>query len=252
MLILTERIASKILIQVYFPSNILLQPAQKALSLPMICGPANPPGRKLFLTDKIYPMVKNSIFLFALFSLFISCKRENPQVVNAAPVGESVWVKSETDKKTDELKANASDGGDPKGMMTKALQTLQSSYLASKGKVPNVDDVTVLIDDNLTLIIENKSGSNTTSTQVNLKSLDTDFKHIEILSDNQGNDHLGFRIKLLPGAAKVDVFKNGTKEKELDYLEVILAERSDVHRSISAVTMAAQIAQNTLPIGVDK
>lgn len=196
-------------------------------------------------------MVKNSIFLFAFMSLILSCKRENPNVVNATPVGEEVWVKTDSGTKTDELKANATSGGDPKAMMTKTLQTLQASFNAAKGKVPGVDDVTVLIDDNMNLIIENKSGSNTTSTQVNLKSLDTDFSHIEILSDNKGNDHPGFRIKVLPGKAKVDLLKNGTKEKEMDYLEIILAEREDVHHSISALTMAAQIAQNTLPIGVD-
>ncbi len=197
-------------------------------------------------------MVKNSILLFALLILFFSCSRENPEVVNATPVGESTWVKTDSSKKTDELKANATNGGDPKSMMTKALQTLQQSYTASKGKVPGVDDVTVLIDDNQNLIIENKSGSNTTTTKVNLKSLDTDFNNIKILSDSQKNEHPGFRINVLPGTTKVEVLKNGSKEKELDFLEIFLAERSDVHHSISALTMAAQVAQNTLPIGVDK
>lgn len=197
-------------------------------------------------------MVRNSIFLFAFISLILSCKRENPNVVNATPVGENAWVKSESGKNTDDLKANSSSGGDPKGMMTKALQTLQASYTHAKGKVPGVDDVTVLIDDNMNLIIENKAGSSTSAKQVNLKNLDTDFSHIEIISDSQGNAHPGFRIKVLPGQAKVDVLKDGSKEQDLDYLEVILYDRDDVHRSISALTMAAQIAQNTLPIGVDK
>ncbi|MBI1227395.1 MAG: hypothetical protein GC192_19340 [Bacteroidetes bacterium] len=196
-------------------------------------------------------MVKNSIFLFAFICLMLSCKRENPNVVNATPVGDKVWVKSDTGKKTDELKANSTSGGDPKALMANALQTLQTSFNASKGKVPGVDDVTVLLDDNMNLIIENKSGSGSTTKQVNLKSLDTDFKHIEILSDSQGNEHPGFKVKVLPGQPKVEILKNGSKDKELDYLEIILADRSDVHHSISALTIAAQIAQNTLPIGVD-
>ena len=70
-------------------------------------------------------------------------------------------------------------------------------------------------------------------------------------TDAQGNAYPGFRVKILPGKAKVLVLKNGTKDKELDYLEVILADRADVHHSISALTIASQIAQNTMPIGVD-
>ncbi len=196
-------------------------------------------------------MVKKSIILFVFVSLLLSCTSENPEVVNAAPVGDKVWVKSESGKKTDELKANASSEGEQKEMMSKALQTLQAGYNASKGKVTGVDDVTVLLDDNMNLLIENKSGGMTTTTQANLKSLDTDFKNIEIISDAQGNAYPGFRVKILPGKAKVVVLKNGTKDKELDYLEVILADRADVHHSISALTIAAQIAQNTMPIGVD-
>ncbi|MCF8244546.1 MAG: hypothetical protein K9J37_08290 [Saprospiraceae bacterium] len=196
-------------------------------------------------------MVKNSIFLFVFVSLFLSCTSENPDVVNAEPVGDKVWIKSESGKKTDELKANASSEGEKKDMMSKALQTLQASYNAAKGKVPGVDDVTVLLDDNMNLLIENKSEGTTTTTQANLKSLDTDFKNIEIFSDVQGHSYPGFRVKVLPGKAKVVVLKNGVKDKELDYLEVILADRTDVHHSISALTMAAQIAQNTMPIGVD-
>ena len=122
-------------------------------------------------------MVKKSIYLFVFVSLFLSCTSENPDVVNAEPVGDKVWVKSESGKKTDELKANASSEGEQKEMMSKALQTLQAGYNASKGKVPGVDDVTVLLDDNMNLLIENKSGGTTTTTQANLKSLDTDFKN---------------------------------------------------------------------------
>ena len=196
-------------------------------------------------------MVKYSFFLFAFVCLILSCKRENPSVANAQPVGDKNWVTTEAGKKSDELKANAASEADVKGMMSKALQTLQSGYTASKGKVPGVDNVTVLLDDNMNLLIENKSGLTTTTTQVNLKSLDTDFKHIEILSDAQGHEFPGFRIKTLPGQAKVEILKNGSKSKEMDYFEVILAERMDVQHSLSALTMAAQIAQNTLPIGVD-
>lgn len=196
-------------------------------------------------------MVRISIFLFVFAISILACNRENPSVVNPEPVGDKNWVTSDTGKKTDELKANSVQGGDPKAMMSRALQTLQTAYKAANGKVIGVGEVTVLLDDANNLIIENKSGSSTISTMVNLKSIDTDFKHIEILSDSQGHPSPGFRIKTLPGQPKVEVTKGGSKS-EMDYLEVILSERADVQHSLSALTMAAQIAQNTLPIGVDK
>lgn len=195
-------------------------------------------------------MVRNSILLFALMSLMFSCNRANPDVVNATPVGETNWVETESGKKSDELKANAANGGNPKEMMSRALQTIQEAYNASKGKLPEIGDVTVLIDDNNNLLIENKSGLSTTTTQVNLTSIDTDISHIEILSDSQGHKFPGFRIKTLSGQPKVTISTGGGTESK-DYLEMSFADRADVQHSLSALTLAAQIAQNTLPIGVD-
>ncbi len=194
-------------------------------------------------------MLRNSILLLAFACMLFSCKRDNPDVENATPVGDKVWKETESGKKMDELRANATQESDIKGLATSSLQTLQQAYKAAAGKVPGVGDVTVLVDDNLYLLIENKSGSNTTTTQVNLKSIDTDFSHIEILSDGQGHEFPGFRVKVLPGQPKVAVLKNGSKDKELDYLEIILVGRPDVQHSISAITFAAQAAQGTLPAG---
>ena len=206
-------------------------------------------GFIIFITDKNYPMLRSSILLLAFACIIFSCRRDNPDVVNATPVGDKVWKKTESGKKADELRANATKEDDIKGLATSSLQTLQQAYKAASGKVPGVGEVTVLVDDNLNLLIENKSGSNTTTTQVNLKSIDTDFKHLEIISNHQADVFPGFRIKVLPGQAKVVVLKNGSKEKELDYLEIYLAKRSDVEHSISAITLAAQAAQNSLPSG---
>jgi hypothetical protein len=196
-------------------------------------------------------MVRNSFLLLVFVSFLFSCNRDNPDVVNATPVGETNWVATDSGKKSDELKANAANGGNPKEMMGKALQTLQDAYKASKDKVPGIGDVTVLIDDNSNLLIENKSGLSTTTTQVNLKGLDPDPTHVEILSDSQGHEFPGFRIKTLPGQPKVTV-TNGGKKETLDFLEMSFAERADVQHSLAALTLATQIAQNTLPIGVDK
>lgn len=199
------------------------------------------------LTDKIYPMVKNSIFLLAFTLLLFSCKRENPEVVNATPVGEKTLIKVENGKKSEELKANSVPEADVKAVAKKSLQTLQNAYNAAADKVPGIGKVTVLLDDNLTLIIDNKSGLSTTSTQVNLKSIDTDFNKVEIIPNRGENEFPGFRIKTLPGQPKVAIYKNGSKDKEMDYLEMYFAERKDVQHCLSALTLAAQAVQSNLP-----
>jgi hypothetical protein len=200
---------------------------------------------------KNYPMARISIFLFAFVSLLLSCKGDNPEVVNAQAVGDKAWIKSETGKNTDDLKANSPMENDTKGLLVKSLQTMQEGYKASKDKVTGIGDVTVKVDDNQNLIIENKLGSSTTTTQVNLKSLDADFKNVEIISDQNGSEFPGFKIKVLRGKPNVVISKNGTKEKEMDHLEVYMAEQKDVQQTLAALTMAIQLAQNTLPIGVD-
>lgn len=193
-------------------------------------------------------MVRSSIKLMVVAVVVAACGSDAPEVVNPTPVGEKTHIKAESGKKSDELKANSVSEGDIRGIAVKSLQTLQEAYKSASGKVDGVGDVTVMVDDNLNLIIENKSGLGTTTTQVNLKSLDTDFSHLEILSDNQGHEFPGFRIKVLPGEPKV-VVKKGLGSKEMEYLEIFLAARPDVEHSISALTFAAQAAQNKLATG---
>ncbi len=192
-------------------------------------------------------MFRISIFFFLFTSVLFSCNRENPDVVNAQAVGEKKIIPVEEGSKSDELRANSVSEGDVKAVAKRALQSLQEAYKRSSGKVPDVGDVTVMVDDNLNLLIENKSGLSTTTTQVNLASIDTDFKNIEIMPDKDGNKFPGFRIKTLSGKPKVAILKNGTKEKEMDYLEIYMSSRDDVHKSLSSITLAAQAAQNTLP-----
>lgn len=192
-------------------------------------------------------MLKNSFQLAVLTLLIYACNHDNPEVVNANPVGEKQVIEVESGKQSDQLQANAVLEGDIKGIATKALQSLQMVYKNASGKVTDVGDVTVMVDDNLNLIIENKSGSTTTSKLVNLRSIDTEMSHVEIIPDKEGNKFPGFKIKTKPGSSKVDILNNGTKEKELDYLEIYLAERKDVHKALTSIMFAAQAAQQSLP-----
>ncbi len=192
-------------------------------------------------------MLKISASALAIFLLLTSCNRENPDVVNAKPVGERATIQLDSASNSENLAANSAEEGDMKGVATKALQPLQTVYKAASGKVPGIDEVTVMVDDNLNLIIENKSGSSTTSSTVNLMSIDTKMENIEIIPDKDGNKYPGFRIKTLSGKPKVAILKNGTKDKDLDYLEIFMAERKDVHKAITSIIFAAQAAQSSLP-----
>ncbi len=169
-------------------------------------------------------------------------------MVNAQAVGEKKHIPvAEGSTKSDELKANSVDEGNTKAVATRALQSLQEAYKRAAGKVPNIGEVTILVDDNMNLLIENKSGSSTITTQVNLTSIDTDFKKIEIIPNRDGNEFPGFKIKTLSGKPKVAILKNGTKEKEMDYLEIFMSSREDIHKSMTSITLAAQAAQGSLP-----
>ncbi len=192
-------------------------------------------------------MLKISAASFAVLFLLFSCSRENPEVVNARAVGERNTIKLDSATQSEQLAANSVAEGDLKGVATQALQPLQTAYKAASGKVPDIGEVTVMVDDNLNLIIENKSGAGTTSSLVNLRSIDTKMESIEIIPDKDGNKFPGCRIKTLSGQSKVAVTKNGVKEKEMDYLEIFLAERKDIHKAITSITFAAQAAQSALP-----
>lgn len=190
-------------------------------------------------------MSKKAIFFFLMGSVLLSCQRDNPDVKNAEAVGEKKLIQVDSAKNSDVMKANSAPANDVKAIASSALRTLQTAYNNAKGKVPGVDDVTVLVDDNLNLIIENKSGLTTTTTMANLKALDPDMAHIEIIPNYKEGEFPGFRIKTLPGQPKVTV-ATATGKKEVDFLEIKLAERMDVQHSLSALTMAAEAAQSKL------
>jgi hypothetical protein len=200
-----------------------------------------------FQTDKICPMLKISASAVAILFMLISCNRENPDVVNAKPVGEKATIQLDSATNSENLAANSAQEGDLKGVATKALQPLQTVYKAASGKVPGIGEVTIMVDDNLNLIIENKAGSGSTTSTVNLRSIDTKMENIEIIPNKDDNKFPGFKIKTLPGQPKVAILKNGTKEKDLDYLEIFMAERQDVHKAITSLIFAAQAAQSSLP-----
>jgi hypothetical protein len=190
-------------------------------------------------------MLKNSIQVVLFLLLFNSCTSENPEIVNAKPVGERQNIEIASGKKSEELQANAVPASDIKAVATRALQTLQTVYKNASGKVTGVGEVTVMVDDNLNLIIENKVGGSTSTQLVNLGRIDTDMSHVEIIPDRDGNEFPGFKVKTKSG--KVDILKDGAKQKEMDYVEIYLAERKDVNKALTSLMFAAQAAQQTLP-----
>jgi hypothetical protein len=190
-------------------------------------------------------MLKISVQIVLFTLLVYSCKQDNPEVVNANPVGERQSIEVPSGKKSEELQANAVPAGDIKGIATRALQSLQTVYKNAAGKVTGVGEVTVMVDDNLNLIIENKYEGSTSTQLVNLGRIDTDMSHVEIIPDKDGNKFPGFKVKTKSG--KVDILKDGAKQKEQDYLEIYLAERKDVNKALTSIMFAAQAAQQTLP-----
>lgn len=192
-------------------------------------------------------MCKQNFYLWFVAAMALGCGNDNPAVQNATPVGERQWIKSETGDRKEELKANAIPIDDTQALVRYSLQTLQEAYNKANGKVPNVGKVTVLVDDNLNMVLNNEQGLNTTTSVVNLKSLNSDPQKLGIIVNRNADEFPGLKIYVRQGEPKVEITKNGKDPVKQDFLEIILADRTDVERVASALLTAAESAQGILP-----
>lgn len=196
-------------------------------------------------------MMKNTLYpmLILLAGLFFSCQ-------NSTDLKNAEEIKDRSEQKivtggdaVEDLRANAIKESDIAGQIKWSLGLLQEALRESSGQVNGLGEISVLLDENYQMAIKNKFDGDDFEKRVNLANLDADAKNIEIISDSHGHPNPGLRIKVLPGKPGVEIFKNGSKNKTEDFLEIILAERKMVHKVLSAVTNAIKAAQGqALPV----
>ena len=183
------------------------------------------------------------MLLAVIAAFFAACGSEVPDLKNPAPVTDRN-VGNVEGAGTDNLKAKAVGENDFYGQAKWALGALQEEYNQASGKVPGVGKVSVMVDENFTMIIRNDNGGQIEETKVNLNSLNDDLKSLEIYPEGVKTEFPGFRIPVLKGKPAVEVNKNGKMEKQ-DYLEIFLSERKSVERVISGLRQAMQSAQES-------
>ncbi len=196
-------------------------------------------------------MKKLMIVCFALAVLMVqSCAESNPDPQNAVEIKSRTEQEVKTgEKPTDVIRANAIAEGDAVGRAKWSLGRVQEELNASAGKVDGLGKVSVLLDDNMLLIIRNEYDGDTFEKRVNLANLIADPKQMEFVVDGKdGAHHPGVRIPTIEGKAPVEIFKNGSKKGSEDQLEILLGERRQVQLVVSAMTHAIKVAQGDLSI----
>ena len=183
-----------------------------------------------------------SLILF--IALFTSCNSGNPELKNAEEIKDrSEQQKVTGDKPVETLRANAISEGDIEGQIKWSLGRLQEELRASVGKVKELGEVSVLLDDNLQMVIRNKFDGNVYEKRVGVANLNTDMSKLQIIVDNGNVLNPGFKMPVLDGKPGVEIFVNGEKKETVKELEIFLGERRQVQLVISALTQAAQTAQ---------
>lgn len=192
-------------------------------------------------------MFKKFIVAAATAIVISACGNEVPEVKNPVPVGDQTEVGTESATPVENLKTKAVDQNDFHGQAKSSLAFLQEELNKATGKVPGIGKTTVLLDDNLTMIVRNELDGKIEETKANLKSLNADPKSLEVFPEGVKGEYPGFRMFVQKGKPQVEVTVNGKTNRQ-DYLEFFLAERSSVERVLSGLMQAVRSAQgNGIP-----
>jgi hypothetical protein len=190
-------------------------------------------------------MFKKFIFSLLVCSVLAACGSDPTDMGSLEPVGTRPKMQ-EGAKPTDALSSVAVHDTDLYGKVKWCLQALQEEYDKANGKVPGIGKVTVLLDQNLMLVIRNEADGGVIEKKVNMKDLEADPKTYEFIVDGVSGDFPGVKIPVIVGKPKVEITKNGGSSEKADKLEIILADRDSVERFLTSFLQAVQILQGKI------
>jgi hypothetical protein len=144
------------------------------------------------------------------------------------------------------MRSSALQESDTLGRLRQSFIVLQEEFNKSKGIVPDVGDVTVTVDEKHNLRIENKLDGHTYLTVVKVADLQRKNNGILLLPDFAPRKHPGLKIKVKPGRPKVQIYKDGKLDKEMEYIEFSLKDRVSMEKVVPAIVQAMNVA-NGLP-----
>ncbi len=199
--------------------------------------------------------MKKLFCLLFFASILYACNEESSnQPTTSAP--ESTPASSEPSAATpsettatpslESMRSSALQESDTLGRIRQSFIALQEEFDKSKGIVPDVGDVTVTVDEKLNLRIENKLDGHTYLTVVKVADLQRKNNGILLLPDFAPRKHPGLKIKVKPGRPKVQIYKDGKLDKEMEYIEFSLKDRVSMEKVVPAIVQAMNVA-NGLP-----
>lgn len=198
-----------------------------------------------FKPENQYLMVKKIVFSLLIGVVMAACSNDVPKLKNLEPVGVRP-TPTQGGKATEALSSVAVPDTDLRGKIKWCLSALQEEYEKANGKVPGVGKVTVLLDDNLTLVIRNEVDGGVIEQTVNMKDLEADPSKYEFIVDGDTNQFPGVKIPVIAGRPKVEISKNSAATGKEDKLEIVLAEREHVQRFLTSFLQAVQILQGQI------
>lgn len=201
----------------------------------------------LYSKSKIEQVMTRKLIGFALISsLFFACqsdtKDSNVEHVEAnapnVPAGATP---------AEQLQASALEESDYLERIKQSFIPLQQEYRKATGKVPGIGDVNIFVDQNYTLIIDNKFKGSDYQTKVNLKNLNNAQGGMSLIPDNAPGEFPGLKVFVKDGKPGVEIWKDNALQRELRQLEIYLADRPGIERVTPAILQALNIANGNLP-----
>lgn len=186
------------------------------------------------------------VFTLAIAIGLIACKNESKDSfqnveANAAEVPANA-------SPMEQIKAVALEEGDIIGRTKQSFIALQEEYKKASGKVPGIGEVNVFVDDNFTLMIENKADGHVYQTKVNLKDLESEQGGLSLIPDDgQKIKFPGLKLNTKGGKAAVEHLKDGKQVKTENFLEIYLADRPSIEKVTPAILQGINIANDKMP-----
>lgn len=187
------------------------------------------------------------VFTLAIMVGLMACNQESSdsgfqKVDSNAPVVPANGTPLE------QIKAVALEEGDIIGRTKQSFIALQEEYKKASGKVPGIGEVNVFVDDNFTLMIENKADGHVYQTKVNLKDLESEQGGLSLIPDDgQKIKFPGLKLNTKGGKAAVEHLKDGKLVKTESFLEIYLADRPSIEKVTPAILQGINIANDKMP-----
>ncbi len=190
-------------------------------------------------------MIKKLMFSLAV-AMFFACNSD-PKDSSFQQVETNSPEIPENASPTERLKAVALEESNYLERIRQSFVPLQEEYRKANGKVPEVGEVTIFVDENFTLLIENKFKGSTYQTKVNLKNLNNAQGGMMLVPDKEPGEFPGLKIFVKDGKPGVVITKDGKQVREDKQLEIYLADRPGIERVTPAILQALNIANGNLP-----